>query len=653
MPLDAICLRAVLHELRPQLIGARIDKVQQPARDQIVLLLRGNLRLLLNAGANQPRIQLTNILRDNPAQPPMFCMLLRKHLVGARVLSIEQPDLERMVILTLQCTDEFGEISQKQLVLECMGRRSNLVLLDAQGRIVECLRRVDADLSATRQLLPGLFYHLPTPLDKLSLLSQEEDSLALAQRGGDAEQAVDKWVLDHYTGISPLIAREFAFRAGHETDVRFGALNDAQRGALVQEFSDTANAVKEDNYMPVILYRDGKPVDFTYRSIAQYGAETQVETRESFSQMLDEFYNARERQELSARRGRELTHAVTVARDRMARKAENLKRDYAATQKRDEFRLRGDLITANLYRMKSGEKVLHAENYYEDGCPAIDIPLDPLLSPQQNAAKNYKQYNKLKTAEFHLREQIEKAENERAYLESVLQEIQQAETEQDFLDIRGEMSDAGYIRKQGKKVLQRPSKPREFKTSGGFRVLVGRNNRQNDKLTLKDADYRDLWFHVQKLHGSHVILCTNGGEPGDQDITEAAGLAAYYSQAKDSANVPVDCTQVKNVKKPAGARPGMVVYSTCQTVNVTPDEALVKRLSAEKKESKKPRNDEVDYLAEAQNELKAKLCRGVKIVSGRKKGRIELEYYGLDDLNDLLDALALIKINKAKEGPQA
>ena len=233
MPLDAICLRAVLHELRPQLIGARVDKVQQPARDQIVLLLRGNLRLLLNAGANQPRIQLTNILRDNPAQPPMFCMLLRKHLVGARVLSIEQPDLERMVILTLQCTGEFGEISQKQLVLECMGRRSNLVLLDAQGRIVECLRRVDADLSATRQLLPGLFYHLPTPLDKLSLLSQEEDSLALAQRGGDAEQAVDKWVLDHYIGISPLIAREFAFRAGHETDVRFGALNDAQREALV------------------------------------------------------------------------------------------------------------------------------------------------------------------------------------------------------------------------------------------------------------------------------------------------------------------------------------------------------------------------------------------------------------------------------------
>ena len=578
MPLDAICLRAVLNELRPKLIGARIDKVQQPARDQIVLLLRGNLRLLLNAGANQPRIQLTNILRDNPAQPPMFCMLLRKHLVGARVLSIEQPDLERMVILTLQCTDEFGEISQKQLVLECMGRRSNLVLLDAQGRIVECLRRVDADLSAARQLLPGLFYHLPTPLDKLSLLSQEEDSLALAQRGGDAEQAVDKWVLDHYTGISPLIAREFAFRAGHETDVRFGALSGAQRETLAQEFADTASAIKEDRYTPVILYRDGKPVDFTYRLIAQYGAETQVETREDFSSMLDEFYDARERQELSARRGRELTHAASVARDRMARKAENLKRDYAATQKRDEFRLRGDLITANLYRMKGGEKVLHAENYYEDGCPTIDIPLDPLLSPQQNAAKNYKQYNKLKTAEFHLREQIEKAENERAYLESVLQELSQAETEQEFNEIRRELQETNYLKKSsGKKEQKRAFAPRTFKTSGGLEVLVGRSNVQNDQLT-KKADKRDYWFHTQHIHGSHVILRCAGLMPGDEDLREAAMLAAYFSQAKESSGVPVDYCPVKFVKKPAGARPGMVTYDNYRTLYVTPEEGLAKKL---------------------------------------------------------------------------
>ena len=578
MPLDAICLRAVLHELRPQLIGARIDKVQQPARDQIILLLRGNLRLLLNAGANQPRIQLTNILRDNPAQPPMFCMLLRKHLVGARVLAIEQPDLERMVILTLQCTDEFGEISQKQLVLECMGRRSNLVLLDAQGRIVECLRRVDADLSAARQLLPGLFYRLPTPLDKLSLLTQEEDSIALARRGGEEEAAVDKWVLDHYTGISPLIARELAFRAGGATDVRFGALNGAQRETLAQEFADTASAIKEDRYTPVILYRDGKPVDFTYRLIAQYGAETQVETREDFSSLLDEFYDARERQELSARRGRELAHAASVARDRMARKAENLKRDYAATQKRDEFRLRGDLITANLYRMKGGERVLQAENYYEDGCPLIDIPLDPLLTPQQNAAKNYKQYNKLKTAEFHLREQIEKAENERAYLESVLQELSQAETEQEFNEIRRELQETNYIRKSsGKKELKRAFAPRTFKTSSGLEVLVGRSNVQNDQLT-KKADKRDYWFHTQHIHGSHVILRCAGLTPSDDDLREAAMLASYFSQAKESSSVPVDYCPVKFVKKPAGARPGMVTYDNYRTLYVTPEEGLAKKL---------------------------------------------------------------------------
>ena len=578
MPLDAICLRAVLHELRPQLIGARIDKVQQPARDQIVLLLRGNLRLLLNAGANQPRIQLTNILRDNPAQPPMFCMLLRKHLVGARVLAIDQPDLERMVILTLQCTDEFGEISQKQLVLECMGRRSNLVLLDTQGRIVECLRRVDADLSAARQLLPGLFYRLPTPLDKLSLLTQEDDSIALARRGGEEEAAVDKWVLDHYTGISPLIARELAFRAGGATDVRFGALNGAQRETLAQEFADTASAIKEDRYTPVILYRNSKPVDFTYRLIAQYGAETQVETREDFSSLLDEFYDARERQELSARRGRELTHAVTVARDRMARKAENLKRDYAATQKRDEFRLRGDLITANLYRMKGGERVLQAENYYEDGCPLIDIPLDPLLTPQQNAAKNYKQYNKLKTAEFHLREQIEKAENERAYLESVLQELAQAETEQEFNEIRRELQETNYLKKSsGKKEQKRAFAPRTFKTSGGLEVLVGRSNVQNDQLT-KKSDKRDYWFHTQHIHGSHVILRCAGLTPGDEDLREAAMLAAYFSQAKESSGVPVDYCPVKFVKKPAGARPGMVTYDNYRTLYVTPEEGLAKKL---------------------------------------------------------------------------
>ena len=302
------------------------------------------------------------------------------------------------------------------------------------------------------------------------------------------------------------------------------------------------------------------------------------ETAESFSQLLDDFYAGREQSDRVRQKGQDLLKTATSARDRVRRKLAAQEKEYAQTQSREQLRLCGELITANFYRMERGMTKLTAENYYEEGYPPVDIRLDARLSPQENAARYFKQYTKAKTAEKYLREQMALARRDLAYLESVLQEIQQAETEQDFLDIRGEMSDAGFIRKQGKKVLQRPSKPREFKTSGGFRVLVGRNNRQNDKLTLKDADYRDLWFHVQKLHGSHVILCTNGGEPGDQDITEAASLAAYYSQAKDSANVPVDCTQVKYVKKPAGARPGMVIYATYRTVNVTPEEDLVRRL---------------------------------------------------------------------------
>ena len=582
MPLDAISLRAVVEELRPQLLNLRIDKVQQPARDQVILLLRGNKRLLLNAGANAPRLQLTELLRDNPAEPPMFCMLLRKHLVGARVAEITQPDLERLVRIELDVTDDFGQPGHRTLVLEAMGRRSNLILLDGENRVIDCMRRVDADMSASRQVLPGLFYEQPASTGRLPFLEETEEGLAEKLAQVNPEIQLDRFLLDAYFGISPLLARELSFRACGETDGRLCNLDEAGRSRFQDAFFAFANCVKENRFMPIILKREGVPFEFSALPVYQYGLAAETETFESFSTLLDSFYEAKERQERVRQRGADLIRTATTARDRVRRKLALQEKDYAATQERDALRLSGDLITANLYRMERGESKLVCQNYYDENLAEVTIPLDPLLTPQQNAAKYYKRYTKAKTAEKYLREQMALARRDLAYLESVLQEIQQAETEQDFLDIRGEMSDAGFIRKQGKKVLQRPSKPREFKTSGGFRVLVGRNNRQNDKLTLKDADYRDLWFHVQKLHGSHVILCTNGGEPGDQDITEAAGLAAYYSQAKDSANVPVDCTRVKYVKKPAGARPGMVIYTTYRTVNVTPAEDLVKRLQAGK-----------------------------------------------------------------------
>ena len=578
MPLDAICLQAVVEELRPQLLNLRIDKVQQPARDQVILLLRGNKRLLLNAGANAPRIQLTETARDNPAEPPMFCMLLRKHLVGARVADITQPLLERLVRLELDITDDFGQPGKRTLVLEAMGRRSNLILLDGEGRIIDCMRRVDADMSAQRQVLPGLYYEPPASVGRLPITEESEEGFRQKLAAANPERQLDAFLLDSYFGISPLMARELAFRTAGASDARLLELNETGRTNFWREIYQFSDAIKENKFTPIMLKKEGSPEEFACFPILQYGGLLEPERFDSFSALLDSFYEQRERQERVRQRGADLIRTATTARDRLQRKLAMQEKDYAATQDRDRLRICGDLITSNLYRMERGQSKLVCENFYDENCAETTIQLDPLLTPQQNAAKYYKRYTKAKTAEKYLREQMEFARRDAEYLESVLEEISHAETEQDFIDIRNELRDAGFLRKQGKKEIKRAAKPRGFRTTSGFRVLVGRNNRQNDQLTCKEADHRDLWFHTQKIHGSHVILCTEGREVDDDTIVEVAKLAAYYSQSRESGNVPVDYTMVKNVKKPAGARPGMVIYTTCRTVNVTPEEALVKQL---------------------------------------------------------------------------
>ena len=579
MALDAVCLQAVAEELRPQLLGVRIDKVQQPARDQVILLLRGGLRLLLNAGASNSRIHLTGQLRDNPAEPPMFCMLLRKHLVGARVAALTQPGLERLVELELDVTDDFGQPGRRTLVLEAMGRHSNLILLDGERRVIECLRRVDAEMSPQRPVLPGLFYQYPPAHGKAYLSDATEEFFFTQLAAANPEQQLDAFLLDSFFGVSPLIARELTFRATGETDSRIFSLDDAGRQRFWEKIVELQTFISRNNFTPISLWRDGKPLEFSCFPITQYGAAVESRTYPSFSALMDDFYESREHQERIRQRGADLVRTASGARDRLRRKLVMQEKDYAATQDRDTLRLSGELITANLYRMERGQRKVTCENYY-DGNREITIPLDPLLTPQENAAKYFKRYAKAKTAEKYLKEQMEIAQRDAAYLESVLEEIAEAETEQDFNDIRSELKDAGFLRQKGreKKGLQRPAKPREFRTTAGLRVLVGRNNRQNDKLT-RDADRRDLWFHTQKIHGSHAILCAGGTAPDQGSIVEAAKIAALYSQARESGNVPVDFTQVKNVKKPAGARPGMVIYTTCETVNVTPEEETVKRLS--------------------------------------------------------------------------
>lgn len=580
MPLDAVCLQAVVSELRPNLLGVRIDKVQQPARDQVILLLRGNLRLLLNAGAHSPRIQLTEQQRDNPVEPPMFCMLLRKHLVGARIANLKQPNLERLVELDLDITDDFGQPGKRTLVLEAMGRHSNLILLDEDRRIIDCLRRVDLEMSAQRQVLPGLFYEFPPTHDKFSFSDLTEEEFFRRMQLSNPESQLDSFLLDNFFGLSPLVARELVFRATERTDTRIFELNAEEASEFWRKILWLINVIKENIFTPICLLKDGTPAEFSYLPIYQYGNLMESRSYFTFSELMDDFYTAREREERIRQRGADLIRTATTARDRLRRKLALQEKDYAATQDREELRICGDLITANLYRMERGLSRFTTENFYDELGAELTIPLDPLLSPQQNAAKYYKRYTKAKTAEKYLREQMDIARQDLSYLESVLEEIAEAETEQDFLEIRNELKDGGFLRRQGKekKGMKRTVKPREFCTSSGLRVLVGRNNRQNDKLS-READRWDLWLHTQKIHGSHTILCTGGAEPDMDSIIEAAKIAAYYSQARSSGNVPVDYTLLKNVKKPAGARPGMVIYTTYQTVNVTPDETLVKQLS--------------------------------------------------------------------------
>lgn len=570
MPLDAICLQAVVKEIQPLAVGSRIEKIQQPTRDQVVLLLRGNRRLLLCASPNQPRLHLTEVLRDNPSQPPMFCMLLRKHLSSGRIVSLEQTPLERVVTLGIEATDELGEQSRFSLVLELMGRHANLILCDKDGRIIDCLRRVDFEMSQQRQILPGLFYHLPPKPEKIDPLSIDREAFLHRL----TEREPEKWLTETFTAISPLMAREIAYRS-------YGTAGVQQMDERLWEaFSAWRNTVKEENFTPTLLERNGKPLEFSYTGIGQYGEYAESRICESFSQLLDRFYAEREQAERVRQKGQDLQKTATNAVNRVRRKLAMQEKEYAQTQNREQYRICGELLTANFYRLQRGQSRVTVENYYEENCPPMEIALDVRLSPQENAAKYFKQYTKAKTAEKILTEQMEKGRKELVYLESVVQEISQAESEQDFNDIRTELTEGGYLRRGGKKQpgFQRQSKPREFFSTAGLRILVGRNNVQNDKLTTKTAQKWDIWLHTQKVHGSHVILCTEGTEPDEQSLYEAAVLAAWYSQGRDGGKVAVDYTPIKYVKKPAGSRPGMVIYTVYQTILVEPDEERIKQL---------------------------------------------------------------------------
>ncbi len=589
MPLDALCLSGLVHELDQAVTGGKVDKIYQPGRDEVILAVRspkqGNVKLLLSANPTHPRPQLTALSRENPDVPPMFCMLLRKHLSGARLLAVEQVPLERVVIFTLEALNELGDRVERKLVLEAIGRRSNLILLDGDGRILDCMRRVESNLgsgdSRQRTLLPGMFYRLPPAQDKLDPTAQSREDLENLLAAAPEQAQADRWLLDTFGGLSPLICRELAFQAGGDVEVRLDALGTQGRERLLDKLEALLGNVKEFHVTPTMILRDGKPSDFTFFPVAQYQNAAETLACPSFSAMLDQFFEQREHLERVKQKGQDLIRSVTTARDRTARKIAHQEQELAATQDRERLRQLGDILTSNFYQMQRGMARLRTVDFYDPEGKEVDIKLDPLLTPQQNAAKYYKEYSKAKTAEVVLTQQLEKGRRELEYLNSVLENITLAEGERDLGEIRQELTDTGYLRRASKakgREKRVSSKPMEFRSSSGLRISVGKNNTQNDLLTCKLAFKSDIWFHTQKIHGSHVILWTEGKEPDLQSLNEAACLAAWFSQARDSSKVPVDYTPVKYVKKPNGARPGMVTYTTYETAWVTPDQELAKTL---------------------------------------------------------------------------
>ena len=564
MPFDAIFLTAVTQELRERICGLRVEKIQQPARDTVLLHLRGKEKLLLSANGNRPRVHLTTANLENPAQPPMFCMLLRKHLQGGRIAELRQPPCERMLDITLDCTDEMGVPCQKHLILELMGRNSNLILTDPDGRIIDCLRRVDFEMSELRQVLPGLYYEEPPRQNRRQPTATEEAELRAMLEAVDTPKRLDKWLTEEFDGFSPLMARELSYRLCGETDGDILTLNRGELAKhLAEEFRFTA-------YRPVLLTLDGRPKDYSYRPIAQYGGYMEQRETESFSDLLDAFYTETDHADRMRQKSQGLRKTIGTLLERTRRKLELQRKEYEATQNRELLRRMGDIVTANLHQIQRGQARLVTEDFYND-MAEIEIPLKPNLSPQQNAARFYKEYSKAKTAEKILSEQMEKGETEAVYLEGVLDELTRAESEADLAEIRLELEQGGYVRSEKKKQQKLPpSRPMEFLSTDGFPIYVGRNNRQNDILSLKTAHKNDLWLHVQKFHGSHVIIACEGRTPSDETITQAAELAAWFSQVREGQNVSVDVTPVKFLKKPNGAKPGMVVYDRYRTVIVNP-----------------------------------------------------------------------------------
>ena len=582
MAFDATLLTAVLDEVRSRCLEARVEKIHQPSRDTVIILLRckeGREKLLFAANPTAPRLHLTTASPENPAEPPMFCMLLRKHLSGARLNSVTQIPMERCAIFTFDCTDEMGYPVQKKLVCELMGRTCNIYLLSPEGRIIDCLRRIGLDESAKRAALPGLNYQEPEAIAKEDPRTWEVDNYVnfLSAPGSDV---LAQRLMDALGGLSPLVCREAALFAAGSVDAR---VEDMDIPAVADKLDIF---FKEHLNHPGAYYyaqADGTPKQFAFCPIREYG---ECKEAPSFAALLDMYYTVRDRKDAMRQKGQAVRKTVQNLCTRITKKLAIQEKELEATFDRERLRQLGDIVTANIHRIVKGSTVVRCEDFYDENMAEIDIPISPILSPQQNAAKFYKDYAKLKNAEKELTKQISLGEEELHYLKSVLEELNRADTEAELEEIRRELQDGGYIRPDvGKKRMKQAKvAPMRFESTDGYPIYVGRNNRQNDELTFKLARKDDIWCHASKVHGSHVIISCGGTTPPDDTITQAAQLAAYYSETTAGQNIAVDVTPVKQVKKLPGAKPGMVIYHTYRTVIANPyKDIVVDALNAEKK----------------------------------------------------------------------
>ena len=565
MAFDAYFLSAVLEEIREKCLGARIDKIHQPSRDTLILHLRcreGREKLLFAANPTAPRLHLTNASPENPAEPPMFCMLLRKHLLGARLTEITQPPMERAATFTFDCTDEMGFPVQKRLVAELMGRTCNLYLLNPDGRILDCLRRIGLDESSKRAALPGLNYQEPEPVTKLPA---ENADFAAILEGAGADVLADR-LMDTLGGLSPLVCREAALFAAGDVDARIEGLDkNAVSEKLSLFFAEHIRHPRPCYY----ALPDGTPKQFAFCPIRQYG---DCQVAESFGSLLDSYYTLRDQKDTMRQKSGAVRKTVQNLCTRLQRKLAIQEKELAATYDRERLRQLGDILTANLHRIVKGQTAIDCEDFYDEEMKTVSIPLSAILSPQQNAAKFYKDYARMKNAEKELTRQMELAEGELNYLKSVLEELNRAGTEAELEEIRRELQEGGYLRGEtGKKrVKQAKLAPMRFESTDGYPIYVGRNNRQNDELTFRLARKDDIWCHASKVHGSHVIISCGGATPPDDTVTQAAQLAAYYAESGGGQNIAVDVTSVKQVKKIPSGKPGMVIYHTYKTVIVNP-----------------------------------------------------------------------------------